>query len=133
VTERQKSFGASHAQALRLAVALEGDESYSSDPTGRVTWQDMEIRSMSQAADALGKLASQLGVPPTALWALVPGVEKTDVAEWIRLAEEGDPITKMQQQLERQNRTAEIRARRAAAPQQNGQRSARAVSDGVDA
>jgi hypothetical protein len=133
VTERQKSFGASHAQALRLAVALEGDDQYSSDPTGRVTWQDMEIRSMSQAADALGKMASQLGVPPTALWALVPGVEKTDVAEWIRLAEEGDPITKMQQQLERQNRTAEIRARRAAAPQQNGQRSARAVSDGVDA
>ena len=121
VVERQKSFGASHAQMLRLAVALEGDESYSADPTGRVTWQDMEIRSMSQAADALGKMAAQLGVPPTALWAMVPGVEKTDVAEWIRLAEEGDPITKMQQTLERQRVTDEIRARAAAAPpQQNG-------------
>lgn len=102
VTERQKAAGASHAQMLRLAVALEGDEEYASDHTGRVTWQDMEIRSISQAADALGKMAIQLGVPPTALWSRVPGVEKTDVAEWIRLAEEGDPITRMQQQLERQ-------------------------------
>jgi len=118
VHERQKSFGASHAQALRLAVALEGNEQYASDPTGRVTWQDMEIRSMSQAADALGKMAEMLHVPPTALWGLVPGVEKTDVAEWIRLAEAGDPITKMQQQLERQAQEAEIRARQAAPPQQ---------------
>ena len=107
VTERQKSAGASHAQMLRLAMALEGDEEYSADPSGRVTWQDMEIRSMSQAADALGKMALQLGVPPTALWQRVPGVEKTDVAEWIRLAEEGDPITRMQQELERQRLSAE--------------------------
>jgi hypothetical protein len=144
VVERQKSFGASHAQMLRLAVALEGDESYASDPTGRVTWQDMEIRSMSQAADALGKMAEMLHVPPTALWALIPGVEKTDVAEWIRLAEEGDPITKMQQQMERQRQTAELRARQAARPdpaqQQGGQRApqrtnqrASRPSDGVNA
>jgi len=134
VTERQKSAGASHAQVLRLAAALEGDEAYAGDVSGRVTWQDMEIRSMSQAADALGKMATQLGVPPTALWALVPGIEKTDVAEWVRLAEAGDPITKMQQQLERQRVTSEIAARAAARPeppqQQNGQRPAR---DGVDA
>ncbi|HYF74052.1 MAG TPA: phage portal protein [Blastococcus sp.] len=121
VTERQKSFGASHAQMLRLAVALEGDESYAGDPTGRVTWQDMEIRSMSQAADALGKMAEMLHVPPTALWALIPGVEKTDVAEWIRLAEEGDPITKLQQQMERQRQEREIRAKQAAPAAQNGQ------------
>lgn len=121
VTERQKSFGASHAQMLRLAVALEGDESYSGDPTGRVTWQDMEIRSMSQAADALGKMAEMLHVPPTALWALVPGVEKTDVAEWIRLAERGDPITQMMQNMERQRQEREIRAKQAAPPQQPGQ------------
>lgn len=142
VTERQKSFGASHAQMLRLAVALEGDESYSSDPTGRVTWQDMEIRSMSQAADALGKMAEMLHVPPTALWELIPGVEKSDVAEWIRLAEEGDPITKMQQQMERQRQERDIRAKQAAPaqPPQNGQRAPQAAnqrasrpSDGVNA
>lgn len=138
VHERQKSFGASHAQALRLAVALEGDESYSADSTGRVTWQDMEIRSMSQAADALGKMAEMLHVPPTALWALVPGVEKTDVAEWIKLAQEGDPITRMQQELERQAQEREIRAKQAAppqqgAPRQNGRQQPARASRGSDA
>lgn len=102
VTERQKSAGASHAQALRLAVALEGHEDHAADTTGRVTWQDMEIRSMSQAADALGKLATTLFVPPSALWSRIPGVEKSDVAEWVKLAEQGDPITRMQVELQRQ-------------------------------
>lgn len=138
VHERQKTFGASHAQALRLAVALEGDESYSGDTTGRVTWQDMEIRSMSQAADALGKMAEMLHVPPTALWGLVPGVEKTDVAEWIKLAEAGDPITKMQQELERQAQERDIRAKQAAAPaqgapQQNGRQQPARASRGSNA
>jgi hypothetical protein len=128
VHERQKSFGASHAQMLRLAVALEGDESYAADPTGRVTWQDMEIRSMTQAADALGKMAQMLGVPPTALWGMVPGVEKTDVAEWVRLAEEGDPITRMLERQERQRMTAQAQARQAAAPAAN-----RPARDGVNA
>jgi hypothetical protein len=102
VTERQKSFGQSHAQALRLAAALDGADEYATDITGRVTWQDMEIRSMSQAADALGKMVQMLGVPPTATWGRVPGVEKSDVEEWKRLLEEGDPVTRLQQQLERQ-------------------------------
>ena len=47
ITERQKSAGASHAQTLKLAAALDGHTDYATDITGRVTWQDMEIRSMS--------------------------------------------------------------------------------------
>lgn len=101
VTERQKNAGAAHAQALRLAAALEGHDEYATDVTGRVTWQDMEIRSMSQAADALVKLAA-LGVPFKALWAKVPGVDKSDVSEWAEMAEAGDPIRRMQLELERQ-------------------------------
>lgn len=108
VTERQKSFGASHAQALRLASALEGHDEYATDITGRVTWQDMEIRSISQAADALGKMVQMLGVPPTATWARIPGVEKSDVQEWVKLAERGDPITQLQMRLAEQS--AEIEA-----------------------
>lgn len=102
VTERQKAAGAAHAQTLRLASALDGHDSYATDYTGRVTWQDMEIRSMSQASDALGKMVQMLGVPPTATWQRIPGVEKSDVAEWVKLLEEGDPVTRMQQMLERQ-------------------------------
>ena len=108
VTERQKSAGASHAQALRLAAALAGYDEYATDVTGRVTWQDMEIRSISQAADALGKMVQMLGVPPTATWARIPGVEKSDVQEWVRLAERGDPITQLQMRLAEQS--AEIEA-----------------------
>lgn len=102
VVERQKPVGWSHAQVLRLACAYDGFEEYAQDVTGRVTWQDMEIRSMSQAADALGKMVQMLGVPPTAAWARIPGVEKSDVQEWIALAEAGDPITKLQERLEAQ-------------------------------
>jgi len=118
VTERQKSAGASHAQALRLAAAFNGDEDYARDVTGRVTWQDMEIRSMSQAADALGKMVQMLGVPPTATWGRIPGVEKSDVQEWVRLAEAGDPITRMQQRLAEEEAEREFAAKQASAPSQ---------------
>jgi hypothetical protein len=99
ITERQKNAGASHAQTLKLAAALDGHEDYAADYTARVTWQDMEIRSMSQAADALVKL-STMGIPLKALWARIPGIEKSDVDEWARMAEDGDPIRRMQLQLE---------------------------------
>lgn len=102
VYERQRSFGKSHAQALRLAAALEGDESHAADVMGRVTWQDMEIRSMSQAVDALGKAAQMLKVPVQALWARIPGVEKSDVDEWLEMAQQADPLARYEAELERQ-------------------------------
>ena len=101
VTERQKSAGRSHAQLLRLAAALAGDTKHAEDITGRVTWQDTSIRSMAQAVDALVKLAA-IGVPHEALWGRVPGVERSDVEEWIELAERLDPINRMSDQLNRQ-------------------------------
>jgi hypothetical protein len=102
VTERQKSFGQSHAQGLRLAAAIDGHDDYAVDVTGRVTWQDMEIRSISQAVDALGKAAQMLQIPPSVLWSRIPGVEKSDVEEWLELAKRGDPIVELQARLERQ-------------------------------
>jgi hypothetical protein len=105
ITERQKSAGASHAQTLKLAAALDGHSDYAKDISGRVTWQDMEIRSMSQSADALVKL-SGLGIPFKALWGKIPGIEKSDVDEWAEMAADGDPIRKMQLELERQYKDA---------------------------
>lgn len=104
VHERQKSFGASHAQALRLAAYLEGDDAYAHDPLSRVTWQDMEIRSFSQAVDALGKAATMLHVPLEALWQRIPAVEKSDVDEWKRMAGEDDPLDRLTAELARQSR-----------------------------
>lgn len=99
VYERQQTFGRSHTQALKLAAFLEGNNDYAQDVNGRVTWQDMEVRSMSQAVDALGKAAQMLMVPPAALWGRIPGVEKSDVDEWRRLAEESDPIERMRNEF----------------------------------
>lgn len=102
VAERQKSFGKSHAQTLRLGALINGDKDYARDVTGRVTWQDMEIRSISQAVDALGKAATMLGIPVKALWGRIPGVERSDVEEWAKMAMEGDPIMRMRMEMERQ-------------------------------
>lgn len=103
-TERQRSFGAAHAQALRLGAHLEGDEIAAGDFRSRVTWQDMQVRSLSQAADALGKVAQMLGVPPRALWSRIPGVEKADVDEWEALAAEGDAFAGLNDMLTEQAR-----------------------------
>lgn len=101
--EWRTSFGASHAQALRLAAHLEGNEEVARDVSGRVTWQDMEIRSMSQAVDALGKAAQMLEVPVEALWSRIPGVERTDVEEWREMAERADPVERIAERLSRQS------------------------------
>lgn len=108
VTERQKSFGRSHAQALRLAALINGDDDYARDVTGRVTWQDMEIRSISQAVDALGKAAQMLGIPVKALWGRIPGVERSDVEEWAKMAMEGDPIMQMRWEMEAQAKAQSV-------------------------
>lgn len=85
--ERQVVFGESHAQLLRLAAGVEGRGDLADDVMAEVTWQDMQVRSLAQAADALGKYATMLGVPPQALWSRIPGVTKTDVDEWKREAQ----------------------------------------------
>ncbi|ABS03208.1 phage portal protein [Kineococcus radiotolerans] len=102
VAERQKSFGSSHVQSARLAAAEEGDEDIARDVQLRVGWQDLEIRSISQAVDALGKAAQMLQVPPQALWSRIPGVEKSDVDEWAAMSRSSDPTTSMMDKLERQ-------------------------------
>ena len=100
--ERQVSFGESHAQLLRLSAAQEGRPDLAEDVLSEVTWQDMQVRSMSQAADALGKYAQMLGVPPQALWNRIPGVTKSDVDEWKALAAEGDAFAQLATLLDQQ-------------------------------
>lgn len=96
VEMRKKGLAKSHAQLLRLGAHIEGDEAAAADFRARVTWQDTNVRSLSQAADALGKIAQMLGVPPKALWGRIPGVEKADVDEWEAIAAEGDALAGLQ-------------------------------------
>lgn len=92
VYERQVGFGAAHDQALRLAAKLQGDSEAAMDIESHVTWQDMEVRSLAQAADALGKVAVQLGVPKQSLWRMIPGVTELDAAEWEQHLLDDDPV-----------------------------------------
>lgn len=104
IAERQLAFGKSHAQMLRLAAHLEGDMDSARDVHSQVTWQDMEVRSMSQAVDALGKASTMLGIPPQALWTRIPGVTKSDVDEWSSTIEASDPLRSLASTLDQADR-----------------------------
>lgn len=99
VAERKVAFGESHAQALRLAARLEGNPDAAFDVMSRVTWQDTSIRTLSAAADGLGKLATMLSVPPDELWSRIPGVSQADVQEWRKKARQGDLVAAIQGML----------------------------------
>ena len=54
-----------------------------------VRWRDTEVRPLSQAADALGKLAAQVGVPLEMLWGMIPNWTDSDVERAKNLVESG--------------------------------------------
>lgn len=86
VREFRVAYGSAHDRTLRLSAHIEGNGSAAADYMSHVTWQDTEVRSWSQAVDALGKAATLLQIPVEALWNLMPGVTKLDVDEWRRMA-----------------------------------------------
>lgn len=97
------SFGESWEQTLRLSALASGDEGGAADTSSQVSWRDTESRSLSQVADALGKLADQLGIPPQALWDRVPGWTDQDTQRALALlADQGDPMGDLISQLDRQ-------------------------------
>lgn len=98
--ERKVAFGAAHSQALRLGAALQGDAAAAEDVLARVTWQNVEVRSLAQAVDALGKIASQLGVPKQALWRLIPDVTALDVEDWTKMLLSNDPVSEFLRQFD---------------------------------
>ncbi|MEU3976884.1 phage portal protein [Streptomyces bacillaris] len=87
IGDHKTSFGESVEQLLRLAGKAMGDTETWEDTSAQVVWRDTTPRSLAQVADALGKLATQLGVPPEALWERIPGVTDTDIQRWKLLAE----------------------------------------------
>jgi len=81
--ERKVGFGDSHIQTLRLASYIEGRDDDANDFTLTMDWADLGSRSMAQAADALGKMATMLGIPPEKLWDRVPGVTPDIAKSWL--------------------------------------------------
>ena len=110
VTERQMNAGESYSRLLRAGAQLAGWDDLAEDDAVRATWQDMEIRSMAQAVDALGKAAQMLKIPAEGLWHMIPGVEASDVQEWERLRDEAVERDPLQASFKRQveDTTAEV-------------------------
>ncbi len=75
-------LGECYEQGFRLDARLSGDEFGWNDTAAQVVWRDTESRSLAQVADALGKMAQMLGIPPRALWEKVPGVTDQDLQAW---------------------------------------------------
>lgn len=102
VEERKHPTGESHEQTFRLAGHVMKDRAAATDVTAQVKWADTEIRSLAQAADALGKLAQMLGVPVEVLWEKIPGFTQQDVEEAKAIVERGDSLTQLNALLTRQ-------------------------------
>ncbi|MFG2850862.1 phage portal protein [Streptomyces mirabilis] len=99
IQEFRTVFGEAWERVFRLAAELEGGPA--DDFKGEVIWRDMEQRSLAQAADALGKLREQLGIPAKGLWKRVPNVTQTELDEWDDLAGEEDSVGQLASVLSR--------------------------------
>ncbi|MEX5637412.1 phage portal protein [Parafrankia sp. FMc2] len=99
LAENQTVAGESWEQALALAGEIRGVEV---PLDAEVRWRDTESRSLAQTADALGKIATMLGVPPAELWEMLPGVTQQQVERWRAAAAEGDAFARMNALLEQQ-------------------------------
>jgi hypothetical protein len=97
--EVQHTFGESHEQFIRLAEHQLGNTEGASDFMAQVRWADTSIRSLAQAVDALGKMATMLGFPPELLWAKVPGITKQDVDEATKRIEQSGGMDILLKQL----------------------------------
>ncbi|WP_049566854.1 phage portal protein [Streptomyces sp. SBT349] len=95
VAEHQTSFGESVEQMLRLAGRAMGDMEAWEDTSAEVVWRDTTPRSLAQVADALGKLATQLDIPPRELWSRIPGVTQTEIERWAGAADSRDGLADM--------------------------------------
>lgn len=115
IAEFRTSFGESWERVFRLAAELAGNTSSAEDQRGEVVWRDMESRSLGQAADALGKLRQQLGIPERGLWRRVPGVTQTELEDWEQMREDDDSVAQLAGALNRATPEAEAPVEKVAA------------------
>ena len=99
VDENRTVAGESYEQLLNLAAEIMGA---TVDESASVVWRDTRVRSLREAAEALGLLVEKLGVPPRALWERIPGIPQHEVERWNAMAAEGDSIGALTAMLDRQ-------------------------------
>lgn len=96
IHDYETSLGESFGQWFRLNGLIAGIDGAWTDYGAACDFRDSAIRSMSQMADALGKIAVQLGVPKRALWEMIPNVSPAQLKKWNEIADR-DPYQKMLQ------------------------------------
>jgi len=99
VEENRIVAGESHEQLLNLAAEMIGADP---DAAASVVWRDTRVRSLKEAAEALGALVEKLGVPPRELWHLIPGIPQHEVERWTVAASQADSMEQLTQLLDRQ-------------------------------
>jgi len=99
VRRTQRGVGVGHKQTLRLAALVMGNETDAADVEAEVMWSDLESRSLAQEADALGKLATMLGIPVEILWDKVSILTQTDVERAKQLAAQAGGMEALLAQL----------------------------------
>ncbi|MFE3409458.1 phage portal protein [Streptomyces mirabilis] len=82
VQERQRYFGASLRELMRLEALAAGDPARAEAISmGSVVWRDAQFRSEAQYADALTKYKA-INVPDEALWERMPGTTPEEIERW---------------------------------------------------
>jgi hypothetical protein len=87
--ERRTSFGESHERLFRVGALIEGRREEARAWDLQCRWRDTESRSLTQTADALGKIAQQLRVPVEMLWERIEGWTDSDTTRAKELLENG--------------------------------------------
>lgn len=95
IAEHKASYGESVEQNMRLAGLAMGDEKAWRDTSAQTKWRDTTPRSLAQIADALGKLATMLEVPPEELWEKIPDVTDQDLERWKEAHKKRDSMAKL--------------------------------------
>ena len=85
VEENRIAAGESWEQVLSLASSMMDS---SVESSASVVWRDTTMRSLGEAANALGLMAEKLGIPKTALWPRIPGVSQHEIDQWRAMASE---------------------------------------------
>lgn len=99
VDERKHLFGESWERVLRLGAHMSGMPEEAADFESQMLWKDTESRSLAQSADALGKLATMLGVPFEMLWERIPGWTSKDTEDAKKMVEEQRKADMLMQEL----------------------------------
>lgn len=100
IEEFKTVFGEAWTRVFRIAMELDGELDNAEDFSGDVVWRDMENKSLSQSADALGKLSTNLGIPQRGLWSRVPGATQQELEHWEELADK-EPEVQMADAMQR--------------------------------